>query len=77
MERWYRTFRTQVLIGLVLLGSLSLSACSIPPPPTEQAFRATDHFQGKALELAQTMGAKDAVAIRHLIKDEITRCRCS
>src|SRR6185312_486515 len=40
------------------------------PPPARQPFRATDHFQGKALELAQAVDRKDAAAIRHLIKDE-------
>ena len=46
------------LLLLVLFGGLGLVACSIPPPPARQPFRATDHFQGKALELA-------ALADRH------------
>ncbi|MBN8893261.1 MAG: hypothetical protein J0I71_00285, partial [Rhodanobacter sp.] len=58
------------LLLLVLFGGLGLVACSIPPPPARQPFRATDHFQGKALELAQAVDRKDAAAIRHLIKDE-------
>ncbi|MGS0998743.1 ankyrin repeat domain-containing protein [Rhodanobacter sp. UC4451_H18] len=58
------------LLLLVVFGGLVLGACSIPPPPARQPFRATDHFQGKALELAQAVDRKDGAAIRHLIKDE-------
>jgi hypothetical protein len=70
MERWHRHLRAATLIGWLALGSLVLVACSIPPPPARQPFRATDYFQGKALELAQAVDRKDAAAIRHLIKDE-------
>ena len=67
MERWHRHLRAAAVAWLLILGGLV--ACSIPPP-ARQPFRATDHFQGKALELAQAVDRKDAAAIRHLIKDE-------
>jgi ankyrin repeat protein len=63
--------RFVLLPWLVFLGALLLAACSPPPAAAhEQPFRASDHFQGKALELAQAVDRKDAVAIHHLIKDE-------
>ncbi|MGB5850844.1 MAG: ankyrin repeat domain-containing protein, partial [Rhodanobacter sp.] len=58
------------LLLLVVFGGLVLGACSTSPPPARQPFRATDHFQGKALELAQAVDRKDATVIRHLIRDE-------
>lgn len=60
----------RLLLLVLLFGGLTLSACSMPPPPAGQPFRATDHFQGQALALAQAVDRKDAAAIRHLIKDE-------
>ncbi|MGS1014548.1 ankyrin repeat domain-containing protein [Rhodanobacter sp. UC4450_H17] len=68
MERRHRHLRAAAVAWLLILGGLV--ACSIPPPPARQPFRATDHFQGQALELAQAVDRKDAAAIRHLIKDE-------
>jgi len=68
MERRHRHLRAAAVAWLLILGGLV--ACSIPPPPARQPFRATDYFQGKALELAQAVDRKDAAAIRHLIKDE-------
>ena len=55
---------------LISLCARLLVACSLPPPPAEKIFEAKDHFQGKALELAQAVDRKDAPAIHHLIKDE-------
>src|SRR5690606_6146951 len=68
MERRHRHLRVAAVAWLLILGGLA--ACSIPPPPARQPFRATDHFQGKALELAQAVDRKDATVIRHLIRDE-------
>src|SRR5690348_8196198 len=70
MERWHRHLRAAAVAWLLILGGLGLVACSIPPPPARQPFRAIDHFQGQALELAQAVDRKDGAAIRHLIKDE-------
>jgi ankyrin repeat protein len=70
MERGFRMQRTWSLSGLLFLTSLMLAACAPPPAAHEQPFRATDHFQGKALALAQAVDRKDATAIHHLIKDE-------
>jgi ankyrin repeat protein len=62
--------RFALLPWLVLLISLLLAACAPPPAAHEQPFRTTDHFQGKALALAQAVDRKDAAAIHLLIKDE-------
>jgi ankyrin repeat protein len=70
MERRSRWQRRWCLTWLVFLTSLLLAACAPPPAAHEQPFRATDHFQGKALALAQAVDRKDAAAIHHLIKDE-------
>ena len=57
-------------LALLVLCACLATACSIPPPPAEKNFAAKDHFQGKALELAQAVDRKDASAIHHLIKDD-------
>jgi ankyrin repeat protein len=62
--------RFALLPWLMLLTSLMLAACAPPPAAHEQPFRATDHFQGKALALAQAVDRKDAATIHQLIKDE-------
>ena len=50
---------------------IALSGClAAAPPPPEQPFAAQDHFQGKALELAQAIDRKDAAAIARLVKTE-------
>ena len=63
---------TWAWVVLLMLGALALGACT-PVPDVDaarQPFRAVDHFQGKALALAQAVDRKDANAIRHLIRDE-------
>lgn len=62
--------RTLPVTRWLLVIGLMLSACSVPPPPAQQNFRAVDHFKGNALALAQAVDRKDATAVHHLIKDE-------
>ena len=70
MYSFSRNFRIAALICLLTISAAGLSACSVPPPPAEQNFEAKDHFQGKALELAQAVDRNDAPAIHHIIKEE-------
>ena len=70
-DRWSRLIGI-ALTALLLCGAMILGACTPLPEASapDQPFEATDHFQGRALALAQAVDRRDAEAIRHLIKDE-------
>ena len=58
--------------GLALLLSASLTSCHAQPAsePAPAGFRASNYFQGKALELAEAVDRNDAAQVQRLIKQE-------
>jgi uncharacterized protein len=54
----------------LLLFLMSLSACGLPAAPQESHWKAEEHFEGKAVDLANAAAAGDAQTIRRLMKDE-------
>jgi ankyrin repeat protein len=58
------------MLSLIAVCGFALSACLAASPQAAQPFAATDHFQGKALELAQAIDRKDAAAIERLVEVE-------